>query len=138
VGRTGMIILDTHVLLWLDQGSTELGIQARDLADCALTQGELIVSAITFWETALLAERGRITLPSSIETWRVELLERGLQEVPVNGEIAITSTQLQNFHADPADRMITATAIFHHAILLTADRLILQWDNALKRHDARK
>jgi PIN domain nuclease of toxin-antitoxin system len=133
-----MIILDTQVLLWLDQGSTELGIPARDLADRALIQGELIVSAITFWEIALLAERGRITLPSSIETWRLELLEMGLQEVPVNGEIAITSTQLQNFHADPADRMITATAIFYHAILLTADRLILQWDNTLKRHDARK
>lgn len=48
------VLLDTHALIWLDQDDPSLGAEARKRADLALQQGRLAVSAISFWETAML------------------------------------------------------------------------------------
>jgi PIN domain nuclease of toxin-antitoxin system len=57
-----VIVLDTHALLWLDQGTPSLGPQARARADEALAGGSLAVCALSFWETAMLRRRGRIEM----------------------------------------------------------------------------
>jgi len=54
------VLLDTHALIWLDQDNPALGPKARNLADLALQQGCLAVSAISFWEVAMLIAKGRI------------------------------------------------------------------------------
>ena len=131
-----MIVLDTHALIWLDQGSNRLGSRARSLADEAFGRNALYVSAISFWEAAMLVSRSRITLFAEIETWRQELLTGGLGEIPLDGDIAIRAVRLSNFHADPADRFIAATAQGHDAILITADQKILDWPGDLRRHHA--
>lgn len=131
-----MIILDTHALLWFDQGHSNIGKQTQNMVEQALQEETLGVCAITFWEISLLLQRQRITLEMPIEHWRNELLEVGLKEIPISGEIAIMSTQLPNFHADPADRLITATALFYKAILITVDQKILAWQGNLKTHNA--
>lgn len=131
-----MIVLDTHVLIWLTEGHERLGTKARDLADQALQQDCLSVSAISFWETATLQQRARIRLSQSVETWRLDLLGRGLGEVPVTGDVGIAAATLPDFHGDPADRIITVTAVLQRATLLTADTRILDWSGILSRHDA--
>ena len=131
-----MIVLDTHVLIWLDQGSNKLGNQAITLADEALAKNALFVSAISFWETAMLVLRGRITLSAEVGEWRQELLSGGLGEIPLDGDIAIRAVRLSNFHADPADRFIAASAQRLDAILITADQKILDWPGVLRRHRA--
>ena len=131
-----MILLDTHALVWLSEGLPALGKQARKIADQALAEDTLAVSAISFWEIALLHQKERITLTQSVSAWRKQLLEFGLHEVPVDGEIGIVATTLHNFHADPADRFITATALILGASLLTADKRILQWTGKVKRINA--
>ncbi len=78
--------------------------------DEALVQDRLCVSAISFWEAAMLVRRGRITLPTDIEFWRQDILASGMNEISLEGKVAIRSVQLEDFHADPADRFITATA----------------------------
>jgi len=133
-----VILLDTHALIWLAEGNDQLGARAKILANRALEKNELLVSTISFWEIAMLVQRNRIDLHDSIESWRFRLLEKGLHEIPINGEIAIISTQLKDFHLDPADRFITATALIFNAILITADEKILQWQNDLLKHNARK
>ena len=55
-----MILLDTHVLLWLDSDSPQLGAQARQVIQEAWQADQVAVSAISFWETAMLQQRGRI------------------------------------------------------------------------------
>lgn len=132
-----MIVLDTHVLLWMDGNDEALGAASRQLIDTAWQQGQVAVSAITFWEVAQLAQRGRISLPLSIEIWRADWLQAGLLEIPVDGRITLHSTQLDLPYRDPADRMIVATATQRHAQLLTADQKILGWGNSLPRQDAR-
>ena len=133
-----MIILDTHTLVWLDEGSTRLGQHSLSTINLALKSQELFVSAISFWEVAMLVNKGRIIMQMSIESWRKGLIDNGLQEIPLTGGDGIKSALLSNFHGDPADRMIVATTIESNAILCTADKKILTWDQSLQRIDARE
>jgi len=85
----------------------------------------------------MLVAKGRITIEVPLATWRTDLLTLGLMEIPVDGEIGITAVQLEHLHGDPADRLIMATALSREALLITADRKLLEWPGQLERHDAR-
>ena len=132
-----MIVLDTHTLLWMDRNDEALGVLSRRRIEDAWRTEGIALSAISFWEVAMLAQRGRVILPVAIEVWRADLLQAGVQEIPIDGRIALLATSLQNLHRDPADRFIVATAMLHRALLLTADSKILEWPADLSRQDAR-
>ena len=85
----------------------------------------------------MLQEKGRIDLGQDARAWRTRLLDDGLIEIPVDGDIAIRANELTDLHADPADRLIVATALGGHT-LLTADHRILSWCGRLSRRDARQ
>jgi PIN domain nuclease of toxin-antitoxin system len=130
-----MILLDTHALIWLVRGTTALGTQSRRL--CTSEPNTICVSAITFWEIALLDRAKRVELHMDIQPWRQWVLGLGIDEIAVDGSIGIAAWHIEAFHQDPADRLIVATAVKHGATLLTADRRILDWSGRLQRHDAR-
>ena len=130
-----VILLDTHVLIWLRSGDRRLGSTARREIDQALELGDAAASSISFWEVALLAERRRIELDLGVGEWRQLMLREGLVEIPVDGEIAIRAASLEGLRRDPADRLIVATALEGHQ-LMTADRQILDWPGPLRRLDA--
>jgi PIN domain nuclease of toxin-antitoxin system len=134
-----MLLLDTHVLVWLVEGSAPLGRRmARQIEAASLAGDGLAVASISFWELAMLADRGRIALEPSLEQWRLRVLALGIQEVPLTGDIAIAASRLAGLHADPADRIIVATGLASDAILVTADERILGWTGELRRRDARR
>lgn len=133
-----MILLDTHVLLWLREGSKKLGAKARRAIDRALAEEQLAVSAISFWETAMLLEKRRVRLGIDVESWRRALLGDGLREVPIDGRIGIEAALMTGLHGDPADRLILATAHVENAKLVTADVHILEWGGTVRRLDARE
>ena len=130
-----MILLDTHAALWLRAGDARLGPVARAEIERAWQAEEVAVSAMSFWEMAMLREKGRIEYPDDVSRWRLEQLGQGLIEIPVDGEIGIRANGLRDFHADPADRIIVATAMNGHE-LVTADRRILDWSGQLRCVDA--
>ena len=132
------VLLDTHALVWLMEDSSQLGRGAARRADTASRTGVLLVSAITFWEVALLTMRHRLTLAESVAGWRRRVLELGIEEIPVSGDIGILATELEGLPADPADRIITATALLQGHTLLTADQRILGWSGTVLRQDARE
>ncbi len=132
-----MKLLDTHVLIWLTEGSPRLGSDALQIINTALKTGKLGVPAICFWEIAKLVAKGRLTLQIDLDVLRFELLQTGLMEIPLQGSTAIRAGQLISFHGDPADRMIVSTAIENSATLITADEKILGWDGLLQKIDAR-
>ena len=80
----------------------------------------------------MLVNRGRIRLADDVRSWRREHLEQGVVEIPVDGEIGIRAVELTEFHSDPADRLIVATALAGHR-LVTPDRRILEWPGKLNR-----
>ena len=133
-----MHLLDTHALIWVVEGSKRLGRRVSRLADNALAGDGLGVASISFWEIAMLVNRGRMTVDPSVDQWRLRVLGLGVQEIPLTGDIAIAAVGLADLHGDPADRIIVATGVATGATLVTADDRILGWPGTLKRQDARR
>lgn len=133
-------LLDTHALVWLLEGNERLGQKSRDLINASALAQSLYVSAITPWEIAMLVNKGRLSFGQEIGAWlRIALSMPGIQMVPLSIEISVASTQLPgDFHADPADRIIVATARHLGATLVTEDKLILTYSQAghMKTHRA--
>ena len=132
-----MILLDTHVLLWTRFGYGDLGRRARAVIDRHQRNGNVAVSAITFWEVGLLKQKDKLAMLSEVDAWRADLLRDGLVEIPVGGAIACRAGLLPDLHGDPADRLILATALEGHQ-LVTADVRLLDWPGAVARLDARE
>ncbi len=124
-----MLVLDTHVWIWLVIGDATLSADAREAIERAARTGSVLVPAISVWEVAMLESRGRIVLAAPLVQWvRAALAAPGLGLAPLEPEIAVESCRLPPpFHDDPADRMIVATARVAGATLLTRDRRILDY-----------
>ncbi len=135
-----MIVLDTHVLIWTVNGDSRLGAAARPLIEETAQTDCVAVSAITPWEIALLAERGRLRLGRQVAAWiKTALALPGVNPIPIEPTIATDSVRLPgNFHSDPADRFIVSTARYRDAPLVTADRALLAYatDGHIRTVDA--
>ncbi|MBN4069110.1 type II toxin-antitoxin system VapC family toxin [Beggiatoa alba] len=127
-----MLVIDTHVLVWFVNGSDELSATAKKAIDAIMTKGgEIIISSISAWEISMLIEKKRLVLSMDIENWleQVEQIE-GFRFMPVDNEISYKSTMLPgDFHKDPADRMIVATARKLAVALVTADEQIRDYQH---------
>lgn len=121
-----MIHLDTHALIWYLGATARVGRRARTRIERALTRDELSVSGVVFWEVALLADRGRMTIDGSVDQFRWRVLELGIKEAPVDGQIAIRAARMVGSLVDPADCLIAATAAAGEASLATGDTRILE------------
>jgi len=94
-------------------------------------------STISIWELGMLQQRGRLETDMTGTQWREHLLAEGFNEIPVDGVIAARAGDLPDMHGDPADRIIVATALEGH-LLISSDRLILNWPHELDRISARR
>ena len=126
-----MIVLDTHALIWWLKDDPTLSKKAKTAIQRELEGGEIIVSAISAWEVAMLVEGGRLALSMDVPTWIATLGEiDAIRIAPVDAEIAVQSVMLPGeFHKDPADRMIVATARKLAAPLVTKDEKIRAYPN---------
>lgn len=107
-----MIVLDTHTLVWWVTGDATLSKKAKSVIDREQDGGEIIISAISAWEISMLVEKDRLVLSMDVSSWLATVAEiEGVNFLPVDVEIANKSVVLPGeFHKDPADRMIVATA----------------------------
>lgn len=123
------ILLDTHTWIWLFSGSTELSKETIAQIDKAVRQGKIFISAISVWELSMLVTKNRVILSKPINKWVEESLSQpGVDLSLLTPEIAIESSFLPgNFHGDPADRIIVATARINNLTLLTRDRKIIKY-----------
>jgi PIN domain nuclease of toxin-antitoxin system len=126
-----VIVLDTHVWIWWVHGDDQL-TQAQIDAIEANEMDVIGVSAISCWEVAKLVERGRLELPCPLPEWFEQALSYpGIQLLPLTPEVAVESTQLPGeFHRDPADQIIVATARLHSCPLVTSDTKLLRYPHA--------
>ncbi|TWT03134.1 type II toxin-antitoxin system VapC family toxin [Reyranella sp. CPCC 100927] len=126
------MLIDTHVLIWAVQDDARLGKRARRAIDAAADADALHVSAITAWEVAMLAHKGRVTLGKEAGAWIDEALGLpGMRLTPLLPSIAVDSVRLPgDALKDPADRIIIASARHVGVPLLTADKVILRYGDA--------
>lgn len=118
-----MILLDTHIWLWLLHDPVQLSSQARTAIDSEEPQNGLLVSAISVWEIAVKSTTGKLTLPLPIDEWyALAQTHSGIVSEHLNPLDAIASTQLPDtFHKDPADRILVAIARRYGIPLVTRD-----------------
>jgi PIN domain nuclease of toxin-antitoxin system len=119
-----MILLDTHTLIWMSAEPKRLSKKARDAIREARQSSGIAVATITLWELALLAQRGRIHVAGTVESFFRETVSR-VSLRPMTPEIAALAVRLPaNYPKDPADRLIGSTAIIEGFSLVTADEQI--------------
>ncbi|HWL53125.1 MAG TPA: type II toxin-antitoxin system VapC family toxin [Chthoniobacteraceae bacterium] len=121
-----VFLLDTNAWLRFFNRPEELSAASRKVL------GEQIVvalAAISLWEVSMLVAKGKIILPVPIQKWMELSLPDGRVEVlPITPEIAVDSCHLpSDFHGDPADRLIVATARAHELTVATSDEKILRY-----------
>jgi PIN domain nuclease of toxin-antitoxin system len=124
---TDTLLLDTHIVLWLDSGDNRLRRSTRALIDdCWQDGGTVCLSAVTAWEIALLVDTGRVELDIPLEGWIARFLERpGIKPAPLGHRAAVRSYELHHLeHRDPADRLLIATAIELACPFVTYDQRI--------------
>jgi len=123
----GLLLLDTHVLLWSGFKDPRLGRKTTAAINRAAREGRIGISAITPWEIGLLASKKRINLHVDTLVWIREALSKaGVRLAALEPEIAVESTRLPfEMHPDPADRILVATARQLGATLVTADKALL-------------
>ena len=115
-----MIVLDTATWIWRASDPKRLTASARRAIDRA---ERALVSAISVWEVAMLVAKRRIQLDRPVEQWvDIALALPGIQLAPLEPAIAVRSTRLPGeFHPDPADRIIVATALENAVPIITPD-----------------
>jgi PIN domain nuclease of toxin-antitoxin system len=115
-----MIVLDTHVWLWWVSEPNLLG---KDASREIKRADRIGVSAISCLEVATAASKGRIGLDRGVLDWIEQALALPRVELmPITPRVSVKATQLgAEFHGDPADRIIVATALLEAAVLITKD-----------------
>ena len=121
-----MIVLDTHIWIWWISNPEKLSTNAANAIETAVKENGIIISSISTWEMALLIKKGRLNLSIDVRDWvrKTENLPF-VRFIAVDNTISLRSLSLPgDFHPDPADRIITATALTIAAPLVTKDEKI--------------
>jgi PIN domain nuclease of toxin-antitoxin system len=118
-----MIILDTHVLVWLTSDPEKLSSNAKREVQKWKKKGEIYVSSISVWEVAFLVKMNKLEFSIGLENWLKEVEDTpSIRFVSVDNKIVVDSIFLPGaFHKDPADRIIVATARSLNAEIITKD-----------------
>lgn len=131
------LLLDTHVWIWSQESPEKLGKEARRL----LVDGKSTnhVATVSVLELARLVAAGDIFLNRPLPAWvETAVEELHAEELAMSREIAAEAYALPGeFHRDPADRILVATARREGLTLLTADARILSYPH-VKTLDARR
>ena len=117
------LLLDTHALIWHAAESMKLSETARREVEAA---DHLLANAISAWEIGMLVEKGRLSLVYDTATW-VDLAGKlpKFHWISLDPEVAVNASRIPGqFRGDPADRLITATALTLGIPIVTADRRI--------------
>jgi PIN domain nuclease of toxin-antitoxin system len=119
-----MILLDTHIVIWLAFEPDKLSKRAKQVIRAARVEGGLAIAGITLMELAWLAEKGRVETTLSVESF-VRQCASKMTVLPITPEIAARAVSFpDSYPKDPQDRLIGATALVEGIRLVTHDKLI--------------
>ncbi|HUL46781.1 MAG TPA: type II toxin-antitoxin system VapC family toxin [Steroidobacteraceae bacterium] len=120
-----ILLLDTHVFLWLQTDPDRLG-EHRQLVEDERTQ--LFLSAVSSWEIAIKYELGRLPLPEPPQQYVPDRMRTiGAQGLDVEHAHALAVAILPRLHRDPFDRLLVAQATLLDLTVATADPAVAQY-----------
>ena len=123
------LLLDTHVALWAITDSQRLSALARELIQAP--RAHVWVSAASVWEIAIKHTLGRGDMPVSGKDALRYFQEAGYRLLPIEAEHAAAAGELPAHHQDPFDRMLVAQALVEPLRLLTHDKLVARYSDAI-------
>ncbi len=117
-------LLDTNAWIWL---FSEPGKIRKSVRDALNREDRIGLSPLSIVEVAQKSAKGRLDFSLPLDRWvRNAMPPSRLVLQPLTAEIALRAYQWPaNFHGDPADRIIAATAVIGHLILVTSDEKLL-------------
>lgn len=121
------IILDTHILLWALTVDRKLSAEAAKLLKDP--NNEVLVSSVSLWEISIKHTLGRLSL-SPLEITEA-ILKTGFCPLPITFEHCTRLSGLPSLHNDPFVRMLVAQSLSEPAMLVTHDRLLLDYGNTI-------
>ena len=123
-----MILLDTHVLLWMVSEPRRLSRVAEREILKAQRQRSCAIASISLWELAALFGKNRLRGAASVENSIRDILDdTGVKVLEITPEIAdLTAAFPETYPKDPGDRLIGATARAYGLTLITQDQRILE------------
>jgi len=127
------LLIDTHIVIWLEEKSDRLRPSTKRLIDeCWRNGGTIFVSAVTAWEIANLVATGLMDLDLPVDEWIDRLLDQpGMEAVALSHRAAARSYEISEFdRRDPGDRLLIATAIDLGCPLVTYDTRITAFAEA--------
>lgn len=110
------LLLDTHVVLWQLSGARELSTMAQEAIEEA---DELLFSVVSFAEIGVKAAVGKLVVPDGI---RQQVIDAGVQILPLNVDHALAVAGLPLHHRDPFDRLLVAQAQRERLTIVSADK----------------
>ena len=125
MGRPVLILLDTHVVIWLASGEPRVSTKAEAAIDEARqNQQALSISDFTMFELVMLFRKKRVGLNISLESFLFEVEQRFVI-LPITRDVCVQTLAFpRKYPRDPADLIIGATAVVNGLTLVTADRAI--------------
>ena len=119
-------LLDTHTFLWLAAEPDSLSPTVREIV--VIPENELLLSAASGWETALLWKLSRIELPQEPALFIPQVIgSLSLTPHSISFETAITAATLPLVHRDPFDRLLVAAAMQEQVAILSKDRILAEY-----------
>ena len=130
------LLLDTHIWVRYLNGDPHLPVSLIHAVEDARIEGRSFVSVISIWEVAMLVEKGRLTLPLGLDAWVNRALELpGVNLLPLSPAIAMETARLPKpMHADPADRILVASARVERLRLVSLDRAVVSFARLTNLH----
>jgi PIN domain nuclease of toxin-antitoxin system len=122
-----MILLDTHIWLWWLSGDNFISSDERQALDQYALRNELCISSISIWEVEILDRKGKLSFSPNFELWMQKILNiDSFKILPIQTDVIMAQRSLpEDFHGDPADRLIAATSIKTGYPLATKDQKII-------------
>jgi PIN domain nuclease of toxin-antitoxin system len=125
------ILLDTHLLLWAADASSQLSQEAAAIICDA--DNLLLFSAASIWEIAIKRGLRRDDFDVDPRLLRAGLHHNGYSELPINSAHAIAVTNLPPIHKDPFDRILIAQSLVEGITLLTSDATVARYPGPIRK-----
>ena len=121
-------LFDTHALIWWVDG-VQLSPKIVDQLSIAMGEQQLFYSAVTFWEIGMMERKNAYNFLPTFQVWSENAMRQsGASCLPLSPQVALLSSRLpSDFHKDPGDRLLVASAIDADATFVTRDAKILDW-----------